>query len=243
MKEQMKIEQPEIFKPKIEFVIDEDQDFGIFKYYWNKDGWTRNSVVKYLNEELKSGKITKEEGLVLAKKSLHDFYNNNYEELLAGKEEVVSKWQKVEPSFYSKVDQLLHHWPWPKGEYKGIATTAGSFPRNIRRKEFAFPAIDKTNMSNLVIAHEMLHFIVYDYLEKKFKLKPSESGDKDNSFWQFTENFNNILENSDYWKEFVNDRKSPPKIACQEQHAEMKKLWDSGITKIDDLVEKILIKK
>ena len=114
------------------------------------------------------------------------------------------------------------------------------FPRDIKHQRFAVPANPnfKYHSAPHVIAHEMLHFITYDYLEKKYGLKPSEHTDPDNTFWQFTENLNVLIENDPIWAEFADGKISKPYPDCQELYEKMKAIWDQN-KDIDNLVRQI----
>ncbi len=154
-----------------------------------------------------------------------------------------TKWQKVEKIFFKKVDRLFHDWPWPKGNYRAYVSIGRSFPRFIKEKTFAFPLRTykpgRENMDLRVVAHEMLHFIEYDYLSKKFGLLPSECNSPDNKFWQFTENLNVLIENSNFWQEFSRGIYPDPYPDCKKLYLKMKKIWDKN-KDIDNLVAKIL---
>lgn len=173
---------------------------------------------------------------------LDEYYREMNGYLTEGINTTRIKWQKVENIFFKEVDRLFHNWPWPRGNYRGYVSIARSYPRYINKKIFAFPMASKVPEFSYrdlkVIAHEMLHFMEYDYLQKKFKLKPSESFSKDNTFWQFTENLNVLLESTDTWTAFTNGYLSKPYPDCKKLYVKMKKIWDKN-KDIDNLVEKI----
>jgi hypothetical protein len=173
---------------------------------------------------------------------LENYYQDASDYLTNSLKNTKGKWKKVEKIFFKKVDKLFGGWPWPKGEYCGYISIARRFPRSIKEKIFAFPAVSKfgrsVNIDLKVIAHEMLHFIEYDYLKNKFGLKPSECDSPDSSFWQFTENLNVLIENSGFWEEFSPGFKAKPYDDCKDLYVKMKKIWDKD-KNIDNLVRKI----
>jgi len=120
------------------------------------------------------------------------------------------------------------------------------FPRYIDKKVFTFPGLlDRYTDKDFplrVVAHEMLHFITYDYLQNKYKLKPSEWSSKNNTFWQFTENLNVLIENEKSWHKINGGAKSNPYPNCVKLYQKMKRVWDKN-KDIDNLIEKILVKK
>jgi hypothetical protein len=173
---------------------------------------------------------------------LENYYSDAKEFLANSVKKTEDKWRKVEKIFFKKVDKLFGGWPWPKGNYRGYVSVARNYPRYIKEKIFAFPASARLgrnpDVDLRVIAHEMLHFIEYDYLEKKFGLKPSECYSSDNTFWQFTENLNVLIENSNFWKEFGSGFERKPYDDCRKLYVKMKKIWDKD-QNIDNLVVKI----
>ena len=72
------------------------------------------------------------------------------------------------------------------------------YPRYLKDKTFQFPyRHKKKNFIPVVIAHEMLHFIFYDYIHKKF---PKYKSYKYDFFiWHVSEIFNEIVQNSPKW--------------------------------------------
>ena len=172
---------------------------------------------------------------------LDTYYLNQKEYLADSVQNTQTKWKKVEKVFFNKVDKMFNNWPWPKGNYRGYVSIARSFPRYIEEKVFAFPTQSykpgRENIDLRVTSHEMLHFIEYDYLQKKFGLQASECNSSDNTFWQFTENLNVLIENTNFWREFNMGYKSEPYSDCQKLYVKMKKIWDKN-KDIDNLIKK-----
>lgn len=170
------------------------------------------------------------------------YYQKNRKELTENLEKVAKEWSNLEKYFYKQVDKLFYNYPWPKGEYRGYVTIANMFPRNIAGMHFSFP-VDKrlyknTKLPMIVIAHEMLHFLTYDYLIKMYRLKPSQYSDKNNKFWQFTENLNVLIENDICWRKITGGIKSQPYKDCQKLYSSMEKIWRKN-KDLDNLIEKI----
>lgn len=105
-------------------------------------------------------------------------------------------WQKISPQFFALCEQIFDHHPWPAGEYHGYATIFCCFPRYLERRTFFLPVVIG-QLPLQIIAHEMLHFIFFDYLKHYFNLtgKSSIQGKSKNFVWEFSEAFNNVIEN------------------------------------------------
>lgn len=236
------IEKPEAKKrlPEIEFGINPSYDKAICLMFWRRHKYVI-AELKYLLE-IEDETIVKQE----IEKFVDEFYRNNQ----AGIQEKFTKgqeaWSEVADSFFAKVDQIFHSHPWPlatpenQGKYQAMASIWHRFPRDIKHQRFAMPANPSFQYSSAehVIAHEMLHFITYDYLEKNYGLIPSEARDADNTFWQFTENLNVLIENDPMWAEFMNGKTSKPKLECRELYDKMKVVWDQN-KDIDNLIRQI----
>ncbi|MFH1533536.1 MAG: hypothetical protein ABID64_01240 [Nitrospirota bacterium] len=115
------------------------------------------------------------------------------------------------------------------------------FPRYVKQKIFFFPHQHRiTRFSNKVIAHEMLHFIFFDYLEKKFNLKEHSKikNKPDDYIWKVSEVFNNAIED---WKPYNELFKEDPKPypGTEKMFSKMKKQWQEK-QDIDWLLEEWL---
>lgn len=224
------------YYPKIKFCIDLEQEKKFFL------GRKRN-LQRFLPPGI--GFVVRDEFIKNKDKILNAYLDEYYREqkdyLTDSVKNTQAKWQKVEKEFFKKVDRLFNNWPWPRGNYRAYVSIGRSFPRNINEKIFAFPMRTwkpgREDNDMRVIAHEMLHFIEYDYLSKKFGLKPSEFYSPDNTFWQFTENLNVLIENSEFWKKFSLGFQSKPYADCKKLYAKMKKSWRNQ--NIDNLTKKI----
>jgi hypothetical protein len=81
-------------------------------------------------------------------------------------------------------------YPWPDGNYICYISIFNCNPRFIKEKEFQ--AFYKHNATtNYVCAHEMLHFIFYDYLDKNFKGKYKTLCES--VIWKLSEVFNDVV--------------------------------------------------
>lgn len=76
----------------------------------------------------------------------------------------------------------------------------GLYSRDIKNKIFQFPYSHPiSGYSVAVIAHELLHFIFYDYFFKNYPQykKPNKSL----FVWHISEIFNSVIQKSNIWKE------------------------------------------
>ena len=109
-----------------------------------------------------------------------------------------NRWERVAPNYFSLVDTLFGGRKWPRGKYIAFGTIWGMYPRFLEDKTFQIPFWHRTpRYVSVVIAHELLHFMFYDYLYKRY---PKYRRSKDDFFvWHISEIFNTIVQNSPAW--------------------------------------------
>lgn len=108
------------------------------------------------------------------------------------------KWRKLERRYFTLVDELFVGHPWPKGRYVAYGTVWGMYPRFLEDKTFQIPYRHKRpKYIPVIIAHEMLHFMFYDYFACHF---PEYRAKKyTDLIWRVSEVFNTVVENSPTW--------------------------------------------
>ncbi len=108
------------------------------------------------------------------------------------------RWRKVEARYFALVARLFPGRPWPKGKYTAYGTLWAMYPRFLDDKTFQIP-FEHNNLRyvTVVIAHELLHFMFYDYFYARF---PKYRAKKHNFFvWHVSEIFNTVVQNSPGW--------------------------------------------
>jgi len=199
--------------PKIKFTIDikEDTENAIdFVRRHAADTKLDKKFLKwFLPEEVQyilNSKFSKKEKEKILINYTESIYNLRQKEIKDGFEKVKKDWGKVEKDYFKIVDRVFNKYPWPKGDYIGFASIFNMYPRNIIKKTFYFPYIHNISYyANKVIAHEMLHFIFFDYINKHYKLKEDfEFKNKTKRYlWEVSEVFNNVIENWEPYKQIL----------------------------------------
>lgn len=174
------------------------------------------------------------------KNEIFDLYTNNSERfsLLMLKHEV--RWRKIEKNFYNLVNALFCNHQWPKGKYIAFGTIWGMYPRFLDDKTFQIPyKHKKIAYVPVVIAHEMLHFVFYDYFFLKY---PQYKKSKYNFFvWYISEVFNSLVQNTKKWLSVFGE-----KSLVYPEHQEIVDslkihVDDDNKLNIDQLLDKIII--
>jgi hypothetical protein len=231
----------------IKFIIDYKQDtkncFNFFNWR-NKDN--KDYLKKFLPKHLQfilNKSFTKKEKDKIIREYTKSYYLNYQQYLKDNIKKIKKEWTKVEPKYYKIINKIFKNHPWPKGNYRAFGSIYNMYPRHIDSKIFYFPAeTNNPQFALKVIAHEMTHFIYFDYLKKKYKLNEDSKikGKKDEYVWLVSEIFNYTLERwAPYKKIFKNESKRKPYFGnenlCQKMHKDWQKKQD-----IDWLLDKWL---
>ncbi len=157
--------------------------------------------LKILNDKNLSSRQKK----TIAKEYIDNFYKKHIEKIKRETEKEKNNWQKAEKKFYELTDEIFGNYKWPKGKYIAYLTIWGMYPRLLNDKIFQFPPEHKRqNYIQVIIAHEMLHFIFYDYVYRNFPKLKSHKYDFD--LWNISEVFNAVMQNSSKWIKIFNQK-------------------------------------
>lgn len=199
--------------PKLKFLISQNQELKTFLNFLKESKMQNNDremdwAFFKPHPSLKILKLTSvsfKQQRAIVQNYISSFYKKNEKEIRKNTIFIECGWKKLEKSFYRSVDNIFRNYPWPKGRYIAYPTIWGMYSRNIKEKTFQFPYrhYDK-NYPFVVIAHEMLHFIFYDYF---FKHYPRYRKEKYGLFgWHISEIFNVIIQNSPQWLKIFKTR-------------------------------------
>ncbi|MFA6390977.1 MAG: hypothetical protein WCX78_04560, partial [Patescibacteria group bacterium] len=228
--------------PKVRFQIDEKKDIKTF-FCFSDDteydgGRSLNWAILKKYPELKEQ--FKDNVFVGEKKYIEEFvlnlYQNEEKVMNENLELYEKKWRKIEKEFYRLTDALFPLRKWPVGKYISYPTIWGMYPRFLDDKTFQVPFNAKEEKSvNIIIAHEMLHFVFYDYFLEKYP----EYDEHSMVAWHTSEIFNVIIQNLPEWiKVFEIPSGAYPeheKIITEIQN-EKREVWA-----VDELTERILV--
>jgi len=231
--------------PKIKFRISEHKDIETYFNFWRDFEYSKDkNILKwafYTNfpelRKIDQQKISKEERRLFIKKFVHLFYQKNAVSLRKRVNIVKKDWEKISLCFFQLTDRIFKNHPWPKGKYIAYPTMWGMYPRDLENKCFQFPFRHKKRKFHIfVIAHEMLHFIFYDYVYKHFPKYKNKKYQL--RLWDVSEAFNVVIQSQKEWIKIFKEKPVP-----YPQHKElvkaMKKQWRKN-KDIDVLLKKFL---
>ncbi len=136
----------------------------------------------------------------ILKGSLDKFVNYYYQEhdvdLKQSLKIIEHNWNKVRSHFFKVSDKVFNNYSWPDGKYICFLSIFNCNPRFLDDKTFQIFYRTDVN-TNVIIAHEMLHFIFYDYFEKRENDLYNKLGT--DGIWRLSESFDILaLENPIY---------------------------------------------
>ena len=130
------------------------------------------------------------------KKMIGQCFNNFYQKHKDYLEKRVKEFQielnKAEEEYFRVVANIFKSHPCPKGKYIGYLSIIDCNPRFIKDKTFQVFYFHPEGVVS-VTAHELLHFIFYDYCLKKHSKIFKKLNPDNGVFWDLAEIFNVII--------------------------------------------------
>lgn len=118
------------------------------------------------------------------------FYTFQKAELKSMINKIRHDWESVEDIFFRQVGKIFNNRAWPQGDYICYLSIFDCNPRFLENKSFQVYYKHRQGPIH-VIAHEMLHFMFFDYLSK------AESSFRDrideHTAWLLSEWFNDLV--------------------------------------------------
>lgn len=188
--------------PEIKFKIDEKKDVNTFFDFSTDAGYDGGRILdwailkKYpvLKKQFNGFDFVGEKSFIEG--FVHDLYEKNHQIMEKNLDAYDKDWNKIEKEFYHLTDSLFPLQDWPAGKYVSFLTMWGMYPRFLEDKTFQIPfKLKEKKYVNVIIAHEMLHFIFYSYFLRKYP----EYKENDNFVWHVSEIFNVIIQNLPKW--------------------------------------------
>lgn len=139
------------------------------------------------------------------------YYADHKTDLEQKIKEIEKEWNTVANSYFSGVDQVFNNPTWPDGEYVCYLSIFNCNPRFLETKSFqVYQGL--SDRTNYIIAHEMLHFTFFDYLDK-FEQDFKNTQDE-HTIWLLSEWFNDLMLNLPAFKQFGENVESAyPEVA------------------------------
>lgn len=157
--------------------------------------------------EMKSTLRHSPEGKEIIKAMVQELYEQYGDELVAAQSRISSAWNSVSSKALELIDDLFMHHPFPSTESIAYISLFDNNPRFI--EDSSFQVYYKRENSNNTIAHELLHFIFFDFTDKNIA-KVSTLSKNDGIYWHVSEIFNNVVLGTPKFKKLLSSKGDTP---------------------------------
>lgn len=237
--------------PHVKFKIDKEADkekIFNFLYCKPKAGHSFKEIIYKAHPSLKmlKGK-NKKRAFATVSAYVDSVYRNRDERIRDTVNKMQVDWGKIEGKFLSTSNLFFNDHPWPKGKYFAYFSISPPCPRYLHNKTFAV-AYSKDGRWRKIVAHEMLHFIFYDYLRTRYipSLPNTEEGKMNEELegkfiiplWDLSEVFDVILLNDPKFQKYLPHQSEPyPKHV--EHYLKLQKIWIKSKKDIDKFLKNL----
>lgn len=171
----------------------------------------QEKIINLYPELAKARKVVDIERRVVIADFTKKYYSEHKVDIEKKLNEINKGWESVAKEYFTSVNQVFGKPKWPQGEYICYLSIFDCNPRFLDSKTFQL-YFRHDEWANYLIAHEMLHFVFFDYLdthESDFKKTQEE-----NTIWLLSEWFNDLMFNLPTFKQFGGNIESAyPEVA------------------------------
>lgn len=130
--------------------------------------------------------------------------------------------------FFQQTDRLFPGHPWPQKTYTAYFSAFNFCPRFLEEGSFQVFLADNNQGALFTTCHELLHFIFYDFAQKKFP--DLEKLDKDSgTFWLLAELFNDMIQRTPAFTAIHGEPGENTYTVLQPYGQRAKELWDGDV--------------
>lgn len=222
--------------PKIKFKINPKKDVSTFFDFLRDSKYDegRNFELAVLKYYPYFKKFDKKIDKGIVEDFVFKYYLKNKKTIEKNLAIYEKNWKKIEKDFFKLVYVLFLEVKWPKGKYISYSTMWSMYPRFLDDKTFQIPAISKKKkVVNFIIAHEMLHFVFYEYFLNKYKKYKSHKYDF--FVWHVSEIFNVLIMNKPDWQKILKNKDDG-----YPEHRKIIKKLSKKPCSLDDLINNII---
>lgn len=188
--------------PKLKFQLNSslDSEVGIQSLDVKAGGVDFGRRIIELHPELESSeKVTFDTRRKIISGYTKKYYLANKIIIVDSLRQMESNWKSVEKHFFEGVSTVFGNITWPKGDYTCYLSVFDCNPRFLENKSFQVYFQHQFG-SNHVIAHEILHFAFFDYLENQESELSHSVGE--HTKWLVSEWFNDLVLDLPRFKNF-----------------------------------------
>ncbi len=189
--------------PKLKFQLyielDNEMAFQFMDMIAGGVDFGREKIIDIYPELAKAKEVVDIERRVVIADFTKKYYSDHKVELENKLKKIESEWGVSSKDYFSAVDSIFDGIVWPDGKYICYLSIFDCNPRFLDDKTFqVYQGL--SDRTNYIIAHEMLHFMFFNYLdlhESDFKNSQDE-----HTIWLLSEWFNDLMLNLPAFKQF-----------------------------------------
>ncbi len=181
------------------------------------------------------------QGAVQRKKTIHAYVDRYYRlhrtEMQDKAHTLGQFWHKKEEDYVVITQKFFGGFKFPPGEYIGYASVINCNPRFLETKTFQF--FYKKSIGDAVhtVAHELLHFIFFDFIEKKLQKEIKHL--TEDQIWDCSEIFNILALKSSRYRHIIDQRHVVPYPDHRHHVSKLQKMCPEP-DNAAELVEKVM---
>lgn len=130
-------------------------------------------------------------------KYISEYYLSHKNEVQLLSNKTIKYLKEKQEKYFLLIDKIFKGYPWPKEELIGNFSIFDFCPRFLEDGEFQVCVYDSRNIQLFAIFHECLHFIFYDFAQKRFPETLGKMNTEEGKFWDIAEVFNTVIQNTD----------------------------------------------
>ncbi len=161
------------------------------------------NIIK-LHPALKQAMKNRDSRKAVIGKYFDEYYSDHKKEMLKNVANIEKEWKKIEENYSKITENIFGGYNFPSGMYVAYVSIINCNPRFLDSKTFQFFYKKKTGDAIHTIAHELLHFIFFDFVEKEMKNNINKLSAE--SLWDLSEIFNVIVLRSPAYEEIINKK-------------------------------------
>lgn len=193
---------------KLRFYTNEQLDEIMAEQFFHEQGGGIDfgKGIVQLHPKLKSVKSLK--NIERKKRVIHlyfdDYYRTHKEAINHSIKNLQKAWHKKEKEFVIRTEKFFGGFQFPQGKYIAYASIINCNPRFLKSKTFQYFYKKPLSDAIYTVAHELLHFIFFDFVEKKIKNEIKDLSE--DQIWDLSEIFNVVVLGSPRYQQIVDKR-------------------------------------
>lgn len=193
---------------KLRFYLNKKLDEKMVEAFLNirRGGIAFGEGIIRIHPQLKPIRLMKD--IKQKRKAIRSYINAYY---LIHRPEMVCKlrctrdaWRKCEQKYIEITEKFFGGFQFPKGKYIAYASIINCNPRFLDSKTFQFFYKKSTGDAIYTIAHELLHFIFFDFVKKKLGKEVKQLSE--DQLWNFSEIFNVVVLGSYQYRQIIDQK-------------------------------------